>query len=156
LWWLLFALPLLLISLSSAWVLYRLGRREALISLDAEKLKVASIEILGTRTAEWDRGDVVDIRAGARGDEDPSIGLQIHSQSGDMFRLLAGRGNSELRWAASVLRQAIGLPEPRPTPAEKLRQQIEEFIEEFAARHPVLKKTIIVVLFLAMLLAMFL
>jgi hypothetical protein len=147
-WWLLFPLPLLLISLSSVWVLYRLGRREAVIILNAEKLKVASIEVLGTKTAEWDRGDVVDIRAGARGDEDPSIELQIRSKSGDMFRLLARRGNSELMWVASVLRKAIGLPDPQPTREELLRKRIEEF----TARHPTLT-TIVAVLLFAMFLA---
>lgn len=114
-WWLLFPLPFLLIGLLSVWVLYRLGRREAVIILDSEKLKVASIGILGKRTAEWDRGDVDDIRASERGDENPGLELQILSKSGLMFCLLACRGDSELKWAASVLRKAIRLSAPPPT-----------------------------------------
>jgi hypothetical protein len=147
-WWLLFPLPILLISLVSVWVLYRLGRREAVIILDAEKLKVASIEVLGRRTAEWDRGDVVDIRASARGDEDPGIELQIRSKSGVMFNLLNRRGDSDLKWAASVLRKAIGLSDSQPTRGEQLQKKIDEF----TAKHPTLT-AIVAVLFFVMFLA---
>jgi hypothetical protein len=111
-WWLLFPLPFLLIGLLSVWGLYRLGRREAVIVLDSEKLKIASIGVFGPRTVQWNREDVVEIAARDDGSENSSLELQFLSRSGLMFRLLAGRGESDLKWAASVLRRLLGLPPP--------------------------------------------
>jgi hypothetical protein len=148
-WWLLFPLPFLLIRMSSVWILYRLGRREAVIVLDSEKLRIASIEVFGARKAEWNREDVVAIRARERGDEGPGLELQIHSRSGQLFRLLWGRGDADLKWAASVLRRMIRLPPPQPTRGELVQKRIEEFV----ADHPGLGAAIVAALFVGMFLA---
>jgi hypothetical protein len=112
-WWLLFPLPFLLIGLSCAWILRRVARREAVIVVDSEKLRIASIGIFSTQREEWSRQDVVEVRASESSievNDEPVLELQILSKKGRTFHLLAGRGDADLEWAALVLQCALDLP----------------------------------------------
>jgi hypothetical protein len=111
-WWLLFPLPFLLIGLLSVWWLRRLAQRGAVIVVDSEKLRIASIGVFKSRQKERIREEVVDVVAGPSSieiNEEPVLELQFRFKDGKQFCLLAGRGDADLKWAASVLRQALGL-----------------------------------------------
>jgi hypothetical protein len=123
-WWLLFPLPFLLIGFSSVWLIHRLGRRGAVIVVDSEKLRIASIGVFKSRQEEWNRTEVVEVRAGPSSievNDEPVLELQFRFKDDPQFGLLAGRGDPDLKWAASVLRQALVLESP-PSPGSRARR----------------------------------
>jgi hypothetical protein len=102
----------LLIGFLSVWFIHRLGRRGAVIVVDSEKLRIVSIAVFKYRKQEWHRGEVVEVLAGQSGievNDQPVLELQFRFKEGPPFCLLAGRGDSDLKWAASVLRQVLAL-----------------------------------------------
>jgi hypothetical protein len=90
-----------------------LGRRSATLEADADRLRVETRGLFGTKRREWTRVELSAIRADASGmevNERPVIELQIHPRVGKKVGLLAGRKEDELRWLATRLRRALNAP----------------------------------------------
>ncbi len=95
------------------WAINR-GRRRAVLAIVGDRLMVFQSGIFGGKRGEWSRAQIARVCAGPSGEEtnsQPVLELQIHPQQGKKFGLLAGRETDELRWLASVLRQALHVPE---------------------------------------------
>jgi hypothetical protein len=90
-----------------------MGRRSATLEADGGRLRVETRGLLGTKELDWTRADLSAIRADASGmtvNDQPVLELQVHPRTGKKVGLLAGRKEEELRWMATRLRRALGLP----------------------------------------------
>jgi hypothetical protein len=90
-----------------------MGRRRAAIAVTAGRLMVIQTGLFGTKQREWAGTEIKKICAGPSGmevNDKPILELQIFSESPARFGLLCGRSDDELRWIASELRAALGVP----------------------------------------------
>ncbi len=90
-----------------------MGRRTANLVAESGRLRAETRNLFGVRQREWDCAEIAAIRADASGMEvngRPVIELQIHPRIGKKVGLLAGRDTNELRWMATRLRSALGVP----------------------------------------------
>jgi hypothetical protein len=90
-----------------------MGRRRAVLRVDATGLKVAQQGPFGTRAWQWPREAIAAIRVDASGmevNDRPVMELQIHPLSGRKKGFFMGRNEAELRWMAAELRKASGTP----------------------------------------------
>ena len=88
-----------------------MGRRRALLVVDAAGLRVAQAGLFSAKRWEWRREVIADLRAGPSGtsvNDRPVLELQVHPRAGKKVGLLAGREDEELRWMATQLRRALG------------------------------------------------
>ena len=89
------------------------GRRRATLLIESGGLSLTQTGPFGTKQREWRRGDIAAVRADASGMEvnrRPVIELQIHPVTGKKAGFFAGRDADELRWLATELRKALGVP----------------------------------------------
>jgi hypothetical protein len=90
-----------------------MARRRATLQIESGSLSVTQTGLFGTKQREWRRGDIAAVRADASGMEvnnRPVIELQIHPVTGRKTGFFAGRDTDELRWIATELRKALGVP----------------------------------------------
>ncbi len=91
-----------------------LGRRQAVLAVAGDELHILQTGLFGTSRQQWPRQQVFDVRVGPSKinmNRQPLPELQIlpHLGEGKKFGLLAGRDEAELRWLATLLRQALGV-----------------------------------------------
>jgi hypothetical protein len=87
-----------------------LGRRRAIVAVEASTLRVRVTGLFGNHDCCWSCDDIAEIRTGPSGAEvndEPVLELQIHPREGNKFSLLAWRDSEELEWLAGVLRQLV-------------------------------------------------
>jgi hypothetical protein len=90
-----------------------MARRRATLLIESGGLRLTQTGLVGTKQREWRRGDIAAVRADASGMEvnnRPVIELQIHPVTGRKAGFFAGRNTDELRWIATELRKALGVP----------------------------------------------
>jgi len=90
-----------------------LGKRQAMLCVSGGRLSVDQRGLFGAKHREWQRDDIAAIRADASNmevNDRPLTEIQIHPVVGKKVGLLAGRCEDELRWIASELRRALGVP----------------------------------------------
>jgi hypothetical protein len=93
-----------------------LGSKQAVFTVAGASLMVVEDSgLLGSKCHEWTRREIADIRTGWAGpdmnaDEKPLPELQILLGNGEIHGMLSGRGEQELQWIATVLRQALRVP----------------------------------------------
>jgi hypothetical protein len=99
----------------------RRGYRRAVFQVAGETLSVQLTNLYGTHQHLWLRNRVADIRLGDhhqrlvgtfRNDPSPQPHweLQIHLETGEVYRLLEGYGDADLQWLATELRHALRVP----------------------------------------------
>jgi hypothetical protein len=89
------------------------GRSQACFAVVGGCLVVARFGVFRTRRYEWPRAQIRAIRAAyrpSRYDHRPVLELQILSRGAQTVGLFSGRDHAELRWVATVLRQALQVP----------------------------------------------
>ncbi len=94
-------------------VAVNLGRRRATLTAGKSGLTVVQSGLFGVKRREFRRADIAAIRAGASRVEvnhRPVPELQIDPVTGKKVGLLLGRDAAELRWMATELRSALGVP----------------------------------------------
>lgn len=100
-----------------------LARRRATLTCASRALTVEQQGLFGKKVRQWRSGEIAALRAGPSGmavNNQPLFELQIHPVVGRNVGLLTGRPEPELRWLASELRQALGVPaaeNAQPAPA---------------------------------------
>jgi hypothetical protein len=90
-----------------------MGKRQAVITAGKSGLTVTESGLFGQKRREFRREDVAAIRADASGmkvNDVDLIELQIHPVTGKKAGLFVGRDDDELRWMATELRKALGVP----------------------------------------------
>jgi hypothetical protein len=100
-----------------------LSRRRVELAVRGNSLIVRQSSLFGAKERQWKREDVADVFVLHHFDsEGPDHWeLQIQPQEGDGFRLLSYGDASELRWLATVLRQALCCPcDSKDSPAPGL------------------------------------
>lgn len=84
------------------------GRPRATLSVRAELLVVTEMTPRGRVRHEWRRQEIAAIRCGSADWHDRSRKeLQVYLRDGRLAGILRGRETDELRWLATVLRQAL-------------------------------------------------
>jgi hypothetical protein len=93
------------------------GRRHGLLGVAGDTLILRYTTLLGTRYRTWQRQSVADVRSGRTWGEleDANCELQVYLSDGKVIRLLAGYGDQELQWLATVLRRALRVPQAAST-----------------------------------------
>jgi hypothetical protein len=93
-------------------VAVNMGRRTAVITVEGGRLLVEVRGLFGGTRREWDAGELLAVRAdsGFEVNDRPVLELQVHPAEGKRWGMLAGRDDDELRWMATRLREALGLP----------------------------------------------
>jgi hypothetical protein len=96
------------------WLIDGLWRahRHGLLAVAGDTLILRYSTLLGTGVRQWQRASVADVRSGRTWGEfdDANCELQIHLGSGKVVRLLAGYGDQDLQWLATMLRRALRVP----------------------------------------------
>ncbi|HTY86378.1 MAG TPA: hypothetical protein VMB80_02850 [Candidatus Acidoferrum sp.] len=90
-----------------------LGRRTVTLTVEGDQLRLETKGLLGGKLREWNRGEIAAIRADSSNvavNHRRLLELQIIPVTGRKVGLLAGRDDSELRWLATRLRQALKVP----------------------------------------------
>ncbi len=90
-----------------------LARRRATLTCASRALTVEQQGLFGKKVRQWRPGEIAAVRAGPSGmavNNQPLFELQLHPANGRKVGLLTGRPEPELRWLASELRQALGVP----------------------------------------------
>ena len=91
-----------------------MGLRRAAIAFTSGTLMVIQTGLFGSKQRQWMYDAVAAVRAGPSGmtvNDQPVLELQIFGKEPSKFGMLAGRGDPELLWLASELREALGVPE---------------------------------------------
>lgn len=91
-----------------------MGRRQSVLAVLDGDLAVIRKGIFGTRRIKLRRDELAAIRPGPSGthvNDQPIIELQIHPLAGKKIGLLSERDDREIEWAATVLRQALQVPD---------------------------------------------
>jgi hypothetical protein len=89
-----------------------LGRRRACLAIVGDKFIFIHRGLFSSNREEWSREQIADIRndVAVLGLQGPAYQcLQIRLLDGNIRALLEGRDPAELRWIATVLRQALGM-----------------------------------------------
>jgi hypothetical protein len=94
------------------------GRRHAAFAVIGDRLLAFQFYLFGNKRWEWSRAQLICIRTvslspGPRGSPcllDCIIKLEIHSRIDPIAVFLSERNGEELRWIATVLRQALRVP----------------------------------------------
>jgi hypothetical protein len=89
------------------------ARWQGQLAVVGDVLTLRSTTLFGTRTRQWERASVVDVRIGrAWGEEldEAHCDLQIHLKDRKVVHVLPGYGDQELQWLATVLRRALRVP----------------------------------------------
>jgi hypothetical protein len=93
------------------------GLKKVVLAVVGDKLLTFETGPLGSRRREFTRADLCDIRCGPSNisvNKKPLPQLQIITHDKTHFGTLTSRDEIELKWIATVLRQALGIPsEPR-------------------------------------------
>jgi hypothetical protein len=105
-------------------VVYR-ARRHAVLTVEGDTLLVVHTSLLGVRRRQWPRSNVADVRIALAHDgfDDSICDLRIHLHKGKIVRMLAGYGDPELQWLATVVRRALRVPQaalPQQDPVRSL------------------------------------
>jgi hypothetical protein len=91
-----------------------ISRRHMELSVRDNVLTVYQVTLFGPREWQWLRDDVADVFVvhypNSEGSDHWELQIQPHPGHGAALRLLAYRDSSELRWLATVLRQALQCP----------------------------------------------
>jgi hypothetical protein len=91
-----------------------LRRRRVELAVRDGVLTVLQSDLFGTRQRQWRCEDVADVLVRHHPDSDGpdhwELEIQDHAGAGHRFRLLAYQDAGELRWLATVLRQALRCP----------------------------------------------
>ena len=101
-----------LIGIAMALGAWHMGRRRVVLAVAAGRLLTLSVGPLGTRRREWAAADIADVTVGPSGvaiNDRPVPELQVLGRDGTKQGYLFGRDPDELRWAATVLRRALGI-----------------------------------------------
>jgi hypothetical protein len=94
-----------------------MGRRRAVLAVVDDTVMIYQAGLFRAKRHEWPAGAIAEIRTGPSGmtvNNVPVPELQIHPKDGNKLGLLAGRDVNELRWLATMLRQALGRSPPDP------------------------------------------
>jgi hypothetical protein len=88
------------------------ARWQGQLAVAGDLLILRCTTLFGTRSRQWERASVVDVRIGrAWGEfEEANCELQIHLNDRKIVRVLPGYGDQELQWLATVLRRALRVP----------------------------------------------
>jgi hypothetical protein len=89
-----------------------MGRKRAIIDMVGDVLIVTEQSIFGTKQHELRADQIEAIRLGPSGTEvnnRPINELQVHRKEGKKLGLFSQRNDEELKWIASVLRDALGV-----------------------------------------------
>jgi hypothetical protein len=91
---------------------WRAHWRHAQLVVAGDLLMLRSTTLFGTRSWQWERASVVDVRIGRTWGEfeEANCELQIHLKDGKIVRVLPGYGDQELQWLATVLRRTLRVP----------------------------------------------
>jgi hypothetical protein len=87
--------------------------RKAVISVAHGRLSLTYSGVTGVKRHEWDRGELLAVRAGASGiksNGNHEMQLQFVPRTGKQVGLLTGYDQLQLAWMATVLRRALDLP----------------------------------------------
>ena len=90
-----------------------MARRRAAFAITGGTLMVIQTGLFGSKTRDFEPGDVEAVRVGPSGmevNDVPVRELQIFDGGAAKFSLLAGRSDAELDWLAAELRQALQVP----------------------------------------------
>jgi hypothetical protein len=95
------------------------ARWQGQLTVAGDRLILRSTTLFGTRSRQWQRASVADVRIGRAWGEfaEANCELQIHLKDGKIVRVLPGYGDPELQWLATVLRRTLRVPKD-PLPAE--------------------------------------
>ena len=94
-----------------------MGRRQAIIDVIGDTLLVTVSGLFGTKQHEWSADQITSIHMGPNGMEvnnRPVMQLQIQPQAGKPRGLLTGRDEHEIRWVATILRNALKVEAGQP------------------------------------------
>jgi hypothetical protein len=88
------------------------ARWQGQLAVAGDRLILRSKTLFGTRSRQWQRASVVDVRIErAWGEfEEANCELQIHLKDRKIVRVLPGYGDQELQWLATVLRRTLRVP----------------------------------------------
>ncbi|MHC4428146.1 MAG: hypothetical protein ACYS0D_06025, partial [Planctomycetota bacterium] len=87
-----------------------MGRRHAIIDVVEDVLLINRKNLFGLKSHQWRRDEIETIAIGPSGmsvNDIPVLKLKIMLRDETETGLFAGRDTQELRWIASVLRQAL-------------------------------------------------
>ena len=91
-----------------------LTRRRVELVVHDDTLIVRQANLFGTTQTQWRREQVADVfvlhHPDSEGSDHWELQIQPHPGPGNAFRLLAYQDANELRWLATVLRQALRCP----------------------------------------------
>jgi hypothetical protein len=93
------------------------GRKRYVLAVVGDRLLTLETGPLGSRRREFVRADLLDIASGPSNvsvNNKPLPQLQIVSGDKGRVGMLTGRDEHELKWLATVLRQAMGIPSAAP------------------------------------------
>jgi len=112
LWVGLFMLPFWAVGLGTLIGAINMGRRRAIVDIVHGTLLVSRQNLFGSKQHEWRPNEIKDIQIGSSGfevNDVPVMELKIIPKTGKKIGLFAEREDDELRWMASILRNAVGL-----------------------------------------------
>ena len=109
------AISMLIGAAAGAWAVW-LGTRRTTFAVTAAELAIRRRSAFEQSRRTWPREDVAAVRAaprrmGSPGKRTTLIELHIETRDGHVTRLFGERDADEIRWAAVVLRHALGLPD---------------------------------------------
>jgi hypothetical protein len=89
------------------------ARWQGQLAVVNDVLILRSMTPFGTRSRQWQRASVVDVRIGRACCEEleaANCELQIHLKDKKIVRVLPGYGDQELQWLATMLRRTLRVP----------------------------------------------
>lgn len=92
-----------------------MGKRRAVLAVVSNRLLILQTGIFGSKRREWSKEELSHVDVGPSGievNDVPVLELQVFPKEGSKLGLLAGRGNDELYWLATMLRKALKLQPP--------------------------------------------